>query len=136
VTSEEAQAREPTPRRSARPWREPFSLSSAARARAALAAILLLAFALRVWQLTSIPPGLTHDEANHGREAIGILDGVLRYFFPLNYGSEPLYSYTVALSMAALGRGLFALRLVNVVFGLAAVAASLLEGAAEGSRIA
>jgi len=87
-----------------------------------LAAILLLAFALRVWQLTSIPPGLTHDEANHGREAIGILDGVLRYFFPLNYGSEPLYSYTVALSMAALGRGLFALRLVNVVFGLAAVA--------------
>jgi len=122
VTSEEAQAREPTPRRSARPWREPFSLSSAARARAALAAILLLAFALRVWQLTSIPPGLTHDEANHGREAIGILDGVLRYFFPLNYGSEPIYSYTVALSMAALGRGLFALRLVNVVFGLAAVA--------------
>ena len=122
MTSEEAQAREPTPRRSARPWREPFSLSSAARARAALAAILLLAFALRVWQLTSIPPGLTHDEANHGREAIGILDGVLRYFFPLNYGSEPLYSYTVALSMAALGRGLFALRLVNVVFGLAAVA--------------
>jgi len=90
--------------------------------RAALAAILLLAFALRVWQLTSIPPGLTHDEANHGREAIGILDGVLRYFFPLNYGSEPIYSYTVALSMAALGRGLFALRLVNVVFGLAAVA--------------
>jgi len=89
-----------------------------------LVAILLLAFALRVWQLTSIPPGLTHDEANHGREAIGILDGVLRYFFPLNYGSEPLYSYTVALSMAALGRGLFALRLVNVVFGLAAVAIS------------
>ncbi len=122
MTREEAHAKEPTPRRSARPWRGPFSLSSAARTRAALVAILLLAFALRVWQLTSIPPGLTHDEANHGREAIGILDGVLRYFFPLNYGSEPIYSYTVALSMAALGRGLFALRLVNVVFGLAAVA--------------
>ncbi len=122
MTSEEPHAQEQTPRLSSRPWREPFSLSSAARTRAALVAILLLAFALRVWQLTSIPPGLTHDEANHGREAIGILDGVLRYFFPLNYGSEPIYSYTVALSMAALGRGLFALRLVNVVFGLAAVA--------------
>ncbi len=93
-----------------------------ARYRAALVVILLLAFALRVWQLTAIPPGLTHDEANHGREAIGILDGVLRYFFPLNYGSEPLYSYTVALSMAALGRRLLALRLVNVIFGLAAIA--------------
>ena len=40
--------------------------------------ILLLAFGLRVWGLTSLPPGLTHDEANHGREAIGILDGVLK----------------------------------------------------------
>jgi len=65
---------------------------------------------------------LTHDEANHGREAIGILNGVFLYFFPLNYGSEPLYSYTVALFMGALGRGLFALRLVNVVFGTLAIA--------------
>ena len=77
-----------------------------------------------MWNLTGIPPGLTHDEANHGREAIGILDGVYRYFFPLNYGSEPIYSYTVAGSMALLGRGLFALRLVNVVFSVLAVAAT------------
>ena len=68
-----------------------------------LALILLAAFALRIWQINAIPPGLTHDEANHGREAIGILNGVYLYFFPLNYGSEPLYSYTVALFMAALG---------------------------------
>ena len=87
-----------------------------------LVTILLLAFALRAWNLTGVPPGLTHDEANHGREAIGILDGVLRLFFPLNYGSEPLYSYTAALSMALFGRGLFALRLVNVFFGLLTVA--------------
>ena len=84
--------------------------------------VLLAAFALRTWSLTGVPPGLTHDEANHGREAIGILAGELRLFFPLNYGSEPLYSYTVALSMALLGRGLFALRLVNVLFGLLTVA--------------
>lgn len=83
--------------------------------------ILLLAFALRLYQLTSIPPGLTHDEANHGREAIGILDGDLRFYFPLNYGSEPLYSYTVAGSMAVFGENLFALRLVNVLFGVAAI---------------
>ena len=85
--------------------------------------ILLLALALRTYRLTEIPPGLTHDEANHGREAIEILDGVLRYYFPLNYGSEPLYSYVVAGSMALLGEGLFALRIVNVLSGLAALAA-------------
>jgi 4-amino-4-deoxy-L-arabinose transferase-like glycosyltransferase len=88
--------------------------------------IFLAALALRVYQLGSIPPGLTHDEANHGREAIGILDGVLRYYFPLNYGSEPLYSYTVAAAMALLGENILALRLVNVVFGLAAIAVTAL----------
>ncbi|HRQ38900.1 MAG TPA: glycosyltransferase family 39 protein [Chloroflexota bacterium] len=85
--------------------------------------ILLLAFGLRLAALTSLPPGLTHDEANHGREAIGILDGVLLFYFPLNYGSEPLYSYTVAGFMALLGEGLLALRLVNVMAGTAVIAA-------------
>ncbi len=83
--------------------------------------ILLLAFALRSYRLAEIPPGLTHDEANHGREAIEILDGVLRYYFPLNYGSEPLYSYTVAGMMVVLGENLLALRLVNVLFGVAVI---------------
>lgn len=86
--------------------------------------ILLVAFLLRSCQLTEIPPGLTHDEANHGREAIGILGGNLALFFPLNYGSEPLYSYTVAGHMLLLGKRLLALRLVNVFFGLLAVAAT------------
>ncbi len=86
--------------------------------------ILLAALALRLFHLVQIPPGLTHDEANHGREAIEILDGQLRYYFPLNYGSEPLYSYTVSGAMALLGENLFALRLVNVLFGLAAIAAT------------
>lgn len=84
--------------------------------------ILLLALSLRLYRLTEIPPGLTHDEANHGREAIGILDGNLRFYFPLNYGSEPVYSYTVAGSMALFGETVWALRLVNVLFGVAAIA--------------
>jgi 4-amino-4-deoxy-L-arabinose transferase-like glycosyltransferase len=86
--------------------------------------ILLLAFGLRLAALTDLPPGLTHDEANHGREAIGILNGILLFYFPLNYGSEPLYSYTVAGFMALLGEGLFALRLVNVLAGTAVIAAA------------
>jgi len=99
-----------------------------------LALILLLAFGLRAWQLTAVPPGLTHDEANHGREALGVLDGVYLFYFPLNYGSEPLYSYTVALSMALLGEGLLALRLVNVIFGVAAIAVTYLWAARAFDR--
>ncbi|MBK7894615.1 MAG: glycosyltransferase family 39 protein [Anaerolineaceae bacterium] len=83
--------------------------------------IVLLAFGLRLYALTHIPPGLTHDEANHGREAIGILNGVWLFIFPLNYGSEPVYSYTAAASMWLLGQTLFALRFVNVLFSVLAV---------------
>jgi 4-amino-4-deoxy-L-arabinose transferase-like glycosyltransferase len=96
--------------------------------------ILLVAFGLRLFQLTQIPPGLTHDEANHGREALGILDGVYLFYFPLNYGSEPLYSYTAALSMWLFGEGLFALRLVNVIFGLAAIVMTYLWAARAFDR--
>lgn len=81
--------------------------------------ILLLAFWLRAADLTLLPPGLTHDEANHGREALGILDGVFLFFFPLNYGSEPLYSYLTAAFMGLVGESIFTLRYVNVVFGTA-----------------
>ncbi len=83
--------------------------------------IFLIAIAFRTYRLTEIPPGLTHDEANHGREALGVLDGDLRFYFPANYGSEPVYSYTAAGSMLAFGENLFALRLVNVLFGLGAM---------------
>ncbi len=88
--------------------------------------ILLLAFFLRVHALDEFPPGLTHDEANHGREAIGILGGNLALFFPLNYGSEPLYSYSAALAMGVGGRNVFSLRLVNVFFGVLTVAGAYL----------
>ena len=93
------------------------------RRRLPVLLLLLVAFFLRSHQLLEVPPGLTHDEANHGREAVNILAGQLALFFPLNYGSEPLFSYTVAAHMLLLGRGLLALRLVNVFFGLLAITA-------------
>ncbi|MGD8858147.1 MAG: glycosyltransferase family 39 protein, partial [Chloroflexota bacterium] len=96
--------------------------------------ILLLAFGLRMHRLTEVPPGLTHDEANHGRDSINILDGVLLFYFPLNYGSEPLYNYVVAGNMALLGENLFALRYVNVIFGLLALSATYLWAARAFGR--
>lgn len=91
-----------------------------------IVSIILLAFALRTYQLTEIPPGLTHDEANHGRDSINVLDGILLFYFPLNYGSEPLYNYVVAGNMALIGENIFALRYVNVIFGILAIAAAYL----------
>ena len=88
--------------------------------------ILLLAFALRTYNLTEIPPGLTHDEANHGRDSMNILDGVFLFYFPLNYGSEPLYNYVVAVNMTLLGENLLSLRLVNVFAGVLLIAATYL----------
>ncbi|MEI2612565.1 MAG: hypothetical protein V9G20_28330 [Candidatus Promineifilaceae bacterium] len=86
--------------------------------------ILLLALALRTYRLMELPPGLTHDEANHGVEAMGVLAGDWYFYFPRNYGSEPLYSYLVALTMAGGGENLLALRLVNVWFGVLVIAAA------------
>jgi len=94
------------------------------KTRLIICLILLLAFALRTYRLTEIPPGLTHDEANHGVEAMGVLDGEFRFYFPRNYGSEPLYSYLVALTMWGGGENLLSLRLVNVWFGVLLIAAA------------
>ncbi|MEM9775842.1 MAG: hypothetical protein AAF902_14795 [Chloroflexota bacterium] len=78
-------------------------------------ALLLLGFFLRIYQLDSLPPGLTHDEANHGHEALEVLNGVYRYYFPLGYGREPLYAYLLAGWMGLIGVSSFALRLLIAV---------------------
>ncbi|MEM8861128.1 MAG: hypothetical protein AAGD96_22620 [Chloroflexota bacterium] len=77
--------------------------------------LLLLAFLLRVYQLDSLPPGLTHDEANHGHEAIEVLNGIYRYYFPLGYGREPFYAYLLAGWMGVVGVSPFTLRLLIVM---------------------
>lgn len=91
-----------------------------------LIVILVLAFAFRIHDLADTPPGLTHDEANHGRDSMNILDGVLLFYFPLNYGSEPLYNYVVAGTMSIVGENILSLRLVNVMAGLLLIAAMYL----------
>lgn len=81
--------------------------------------LLLLAFSLRVWQLPHVPPGLTHDEASNGHDAAAILRGVHRLYFPVGYGHEPLYNYSVALTTLLLGQSIFTLRLTTVFWGMA-----------------
>ncbi len=80
--------------------------------------ILLVAFFLSTHQLNHIPPGLTHDEANHAQEALTIQSGIHQLYLPLGYGREPMYSYLLAGSMGLLGNHLVVLRGVTVLFHL------------------
>lgn len=84
--------------------------------------ILLLAAALRLAGLTTTPPGMTHDEADHGITAQSILDGARDIYFTVGYGREPLYDYATAAVMAGGGETIFSARLTAAFFSLLVIA--------------
>ena len=100
----------------------------------AAVAILLVAAALRMVALGQVPPGLYHDEAYYGLDAVDVLHGRLALYFPANNGREPLFIYLVALAVGALGKSPFALRLVSCFVGLLTVAATAAAGRVLFSR--
>ena len=86
--------------------------------------ILLLAAALRLTAITSIPPGMTHDEADHGLDAWGVVQGIRPIYFPTASGREPLFDYASAGLMSFLGPTILAGRLVAVFASLILIAAT------------
>ena len=126
-----------------------------------LAAILLLAAFLRFWQLETLPPGLYHDEAYNGLDALSLLEGDLfpRFYegwelytadahaqrparetrFPLffegNYGREPLHVYLMALSISLFGETPFALRAIPAAAGVLGVLTTFLAARALFSAV-
>ena len=100
----------------------------------AIVAVLLVAAALRFIAFGEVPPGLYHDEAYHGLDALDILRGRLLLYFPTNNGREPLFIYLVALAVGLLGRSPFALRLPAFFAGVLTVAATGAMGRALSSR--
>lgn len=114
--------------------------------RLLMLALLLAAF-LRLWQLSDLPPGLYHDEAYNGLDALSLLQGKdfpqfyegwelyaqdahadhppiptrFPIFFEGNYGREPLHIYLMALSIWLFGATPFAIRLVPALAGVLAV---------------
>ena len=84
--------------------------------RAWIVLILLAAAGLRLVALGDVPPGMTHDEADHGLTALSILDGARALYFPIGYGREPLYDYATAVVMHATGPTILAPRLTSVYF--------------------
>ncbi len=86
--------------------------------------ILLVAAFLRLYLLTDVPPGMTHDEADHGLDAWGVVQGSRPIYFPTAYGREPLFDYATAVLMSFLGPTFLAGRLIAVYFSLILVAAT------------
>jgi 4-amino-4-deoxy-L-arabinose transferase-like glycosyltransferase len=113
---------------------------------------MLLAALFRFWRLGSLPPGLYHDEAYNGLDALSLNQGKIfpqfyegwelyaadahagqpaqetRFplFFEGNYGREPLHVYLMALSVSLLGATPFAIRAVPAIAGVLAVLTTFL----------
>jgi hypothetical protein len=85
--------------------------------------VLLAAAAFRLADLPSAPPGMTHDEADHGLTAWQIVNGARDLYFTVGYGREPLYDYATALVMIGTGPAILAARLTSVYFSLLMIAA-------------
>ncbi len=86
--------------------------------------LLLIAALLRLWAITSAPPGLTHDEADHGLSAWQVVQGERPLYFTVGYGREPLFDYATAGLMTVLGPSFLAGRLTAVFFSLLLLAAT------------
>jgi len=89
-----------------------------------LFAITVVAAILRLYALNRLPPGLYHDEAYNGLDAIRVLQGVRPVFFEANNGREPLFIYLVALSISFLGRSPVAIRLAAALLGILTIPAT------------
>jgi 4-amino-4-deoxy-L-arabinose transferase-like glycosyltransferase len=87
-------------------------------------AVLLLGAGLRLWRPGLVPPGLYHDEAENGLDALNVLAGDHPLYFEANNGREPLFIYLVSLSVALLGRSPLAIRLPSFFVGFLTLTAA------------
>jgi 4-amino-4-deoxy-L-arabinose transferase-like glycosyltransferase len=92
-----------------------------------LLAIFAIAVFLRLYDLDSVPPALTYDEAANGLDAIEVAEGRQHpVFFHANSGREPLFIYLQAVTVLIFGANPITLRLPAVVIGVLTVPATYL----------
>jgi 4-amino-4-deoxy-L-arabinose transferase-like glycosyltransferase len=88
----------------------------------ALGVVMLLGAILRLYELQTIPVGLSTDEAEDGYVAKRILRGEeLPIFIAGSFGEEPMHTYLVALSFSLWGTSLWAVRFFPALIGIATV---------------
>jgi hypothetical protein len=79
--------------------------------------LMLIAGALRFYELGAWPPGLYHDEAYNGLDALRVVAGDHPLYFAANHGREPFFIYLAALSVGWLGRSVYAVRFPAAIIG-------------------
>ena len=91
---------------------------------------------MRVLALGEIPPGLYHDEAFNGLDALGVhvFTGQWPVYFAANRGREPLFIYLIAATVNLLGRTPGALRLAAALCGTLTIPATYLMARAWFNR--
>lgn len=94
-----------------------------------LIVILLVGAFLRFYRLESIPPGLTHDEADTGYFVASVYRGEpAKVQVPYGYAYKPFTKYSGALFMALFGPTDLALRIHSAFFGLLLILFTYLWG--------
>jgi len=89
--------------------------------------IILIGAFLRLYDLSSVPPGIYPDEAKNANDAIQTLQtGEYKLFYPQNNGREGLYIWLIALSFQFFGISMFSLKLVGAVLGILTIWATYL----------
>jgi hypothetical protein len=88
--------------------------------------LFLGVWALLLFRLNDVPPGLQHDQTFTALDARYVLDGHLPLYFPANFGREPLFMYSVAAAFLGIGQHIvWSLRFTSVLWGMVGLAATL-----------
>jgi 4-amino-4-deoxy-L-arabinose transferase-like glycosyltransferase len=87
-----------------------------------LVLVLVVAALLRYPGLTSVPPGLSFDEAGNGVAAMDVANGQYRLWWPIGGGKEPLIVYLLQPLIGLFGPTSLALRLYAATMGVITVA--------------
>ena len=84
--------------------------------------ILIIAAFFRLWQLSSIPPGLYPDVAINGNDAFySLKTGGFKVFYPENNGREGLMMWLIALSFSIFGVSVWSIKIVAATIGILTV---------------
>jgi 4-amino-4-deoxy-L-arabinose transferase-like glycosyltransferase len=96
-----------------------------------LAVLALLALAIRMVQVSSIPVVLSGDEASSGLSAIAFINGETNNVFRSGWFSFPaMYSFLQAIPIQLFGQSIFALRILSIIAGSLTVGALFLAARA------
>ncbi len=87
-----------------------------------LLCILLFAFAVRIYHIDTVPPGLYPDEANNAQNALDALSTLhYQWFYPDNNGREGLFINLMALTIKFFGTTLLGVKLPSIILGVLTV---------------